>query len=591
MSSGIRKFVLRDAASGSWLEFTRPRQELIAKSPAEVPAVLGALRRGVAAGLYAAGYIGYEAAPAFDPALETLPPGRLPLACFGLFDEPRRLTALEPDSAADRGDTDWQLATAPEHYVRCIEEIKRQIESGNCYQINYTLRAEGRLDIAAWDLFCRIAGDARYAAFLDFDDHAIVSASPELFFSQQDDRILCRPMKGTARRGTTLAADNAIARELQSSAKNRAENVMITDMIRNDLGRIAQPGSVRVESLYDLEKLATVWQMTSSVTARTTADAGEILAALFPCASVTGAPKAAAMHIIAGLEESPREVYTGAIGYIAPGRRSQFSVAIRTAWVDKVAGTAVYGTGSGVVWDSDPREEYDECLAKTRILHSRANPRNFELLETLLWTAADGYFIADLHLDRLQDSSGYFDFAFERSGIEERLAELAAKLEGERQRVRLRLARDGTVTLESRPLAELPRAAVLLHLAAAPVDASDPFLYHKTTRRETYEHALAGIPDGDEVLLWNRDGYVTETAIANVIVEIDGKRCTPPVDCGLLGGTYRRWLLDRGKLSERRIHIDELADGCRIGLINSVRGEYAGRLVTDAGAAAAAASS
>lgn len=581
MHDGLRKIVLRDAGSSNWLSFGRAKSLHAAFRLSEVAQVLDTVQRGVDSGLYAAGYISYEAAGAFDSALSTLPPGRMPLLCFGLFDEPERSGELLPGASSPTQPISWRHATDRETYARRIASIKEQIELGNCYQINYTLRASAKFSEEPWDLFCDIAADARYAAFLDFGDTAIISASPELFFSLDGNRIVCCPMKGTARRGMTTRSDRDIAHALQLSAKNRAENVMITDMLRNDLGRIALPGSVHVDSLYDLEKLATVWQMTSTVSAWTIAEPVEILRALFPCASVTGAPKASAMRIIAALEDSPREVYTGAIGYLAPGRRAQFSVAIRTAWIDRENGTATFGTGSGVVWDSDAGEEYDECLAKSGVLRSRAGDRNFELLETMLWTPGDGYFLLELHIERMRDSANYFGFPFEEAMIRERLGLLEQTPGSRRKKVRMRLGRDGSLQTDCHELDDAPKQSLRIGLATVPVETNDPFLYHKTTRRDVYDHACSGAPEGNEVLLWNRDGYVTESATANVIVEIDGSRYTPPVECGLLGGTYRRMLLERGEIIERRIHVHELPDIGRISLINSVRGEYAVSFVDD----------
>ena len=571
----LRKLVLRDPRNARWLVFEHPVAELSAYRSADVRDVLEELRRGVdRRGLFAAGFLGYEAAPAFDAALTVNPTHRLPVACFGLFTEPRAVEEPGPAPAGYRPAGNWSLQTGRAAYRDRIATIKREIALGNCYQVNYTIRQQAELSADPWNLFLAVAPDMPYAAYLDCDDHAIVSASPELFFSLSGTEVRCRPMKGTARRGMTSRDDREARRTLYTSAKDRAENVMIADMVRNDVGRIAAAGSVRADSLYDIEKYPTVWQMTSTVTARTEAPVPEIIAALFPCASVTGAPKAASMAIIADLEDSPREIYTGAIGYFAPTREAQFSVAIRTAWVDKRSGVATYGIGGGIVWDSDPDDEFDECAAKARILGTAAGERDFRLLETMRWTGEDGYFLLDRHLDRLLESAEYFDFRCDRGSVLRSLEELAARLDGGRYRVRLTVCRDGTVDVDHTALfGDGPGAPRRVRLAANPIDADDVFLYHKTTRRGFYERAVRAMPDCDDVLLYNVDGFVTETTIANILVELNGTWCTPPVSCGLLAGTYRQWLLETEAVEERRIHVEELGQSTGLLLVNSVRGK------------------
>ena len=578
----MNRILLRDGRSGDWLAFGKPLAVLVARTRAEVIALLQEAQRQVAQDdLFAAGYLCYEAAPAFDAALATRPPGHLPLACFGLFAGPQRLRELPtaPDTAAE--ETAWRITTPRDQYLERVADVREQIELGNCYQVNYTIRQVASGIDDPWNLFLAIALDAPYAAYVECDDHAIVSASPELFFALDGGNLTCRPMKGTLPRGMTAADDRANARALYASAKDRAENIMITDMMRNDMGRIADTGTVRAASVFDIEKHQSVWQMTSTVTAKTAATVPEILRALFPCASVTGAPKSSSMATIAALEDSPREIYTGSIGYIAPSGRAQFNVAIRTAWVDRLSGTGTYGIGGGIVWDSNADDEFRECLAKAKVLRMSAADRDFRLLETLLWTDADGYFLVAEHLDRLQDSAEYFDFGFSRAGVADALSGLAESLDGPRQRVRLLVSRDGAVSLEHTPEPDTgSNAPVRVRLAAGPIAVDDPFLYHKTTRRHVYEKARAAVTDCDEVLLWNPDGYVTETSIANVVVELDGRLYTPPVSCGLLGGTYRRRLLEEGAVEERRIHIDDLSAATKLTLVNSVRGRYRAELIT-----------
>jgi para-aminobenzoate synthetase/4-amino-4-deoxychorismate lyase len=543
-----------------------------ARSPGEVLPALRELEDLVERrGLHAAGWIAYEAAPAFDPALRAHPPGDFPLVWFGLYDAPRREEQLPPGEEEGYELGGWAPSVSRAAYDEAIAAVKGHIARGETYQVNYTFRLSAPFAGSAWGLFREMAAaqETGYAAYLDTGAHVVASASPELFFRLDGERITCRPMKGTVKRGRTTAEDRAQAAWLAASEKNRAENVMIVDMIRNDLGRIAAVGSVRVPALYTPERYPTLWQLTSTVVAETGAPLSGILAALFPCASITGAPKVSTTRIIAALEGLPRRVYTGSIGFVAPGRRAQFSVAIRTVLVDRAAGRAEYGVGGGIVWDSTSAGEYDEALLKARVLTAR-RPR-FSLLETLRWAPGEGYALRELHVARLLDSADYFDIRVARDGVEAFLDELAGTFPAEPRRVRALLDAAGVLSAESAPLAPAPRV-VRVALAAAPVDSGDVFLYHKTTRRELYERARAARPGCDDVLLHNERGELTESTIANLVVELDGDLWTPPVSCGLLPGTFRAHLLAAGKVKERVIPLKRLHDCTKIHLVNSVRG-------------------
>ena len=576
----LERFVARNTVNSGWLVFSNPEDVLLAQTPAEVLDVLIEVERRVnQESLFAAGFLSYEAASGFDPAYVTNTDHRLPLVCFGLFSDVHECDTVKSPGGTSNSLSPWQMTTSRAQYVDSLSAIKRQIELGNTYQINYTVRQRAANITNPWELFLTTASDAPYAAYIECQDHAIVSASPELFFRLRNEYLICKPMKGTAPRGLTSAEDLALHKELHESSKNHAENVMITDMVRNDLGRIAKPGTVSASKLFEIEKYPTVWQMTSTVSARTDASVSDIFTALFPSASVTGAPKVSSMEIIGKLEDTPREIYTGAIGFIGPGRQAQFSVAIRTALVDKKTKEAVYGVGGGIVWDSDADEEYRECLIKAKILSTSNPAQGFELLETLLWVPEGGFFLLDEHLSRMQASAAYFDFAFDPKMIREALAGLEDRLPAQRHRIRLLLRRNGDVRSTETPITldyEVPQQRILL--AREPIKIDTPFIYHKTTRREVYERALQIADNGDDVLLWNEDGFITETCIANVIVSIDGVRYTPPVECGLLAGTYREWLLRKDEIIERKIHVSEISPASELTLINSVRGEYSARL-------------
>jgi para-aminobenzoate synthetase/4-amino-4-deoxychorismate lyase len=469
---------------------------------------------------------------------------------------------------------DWQPTVTASAYRAAVERIKTHIHDGDTYQVNYTYRLRAPFVGDPWAAFARLAAaqETPYAACVDTGDWVLASASPELFFTLEGQAIASKPMKGTAARGVTQAEDLAQAAALKNSEKDRAENVMIVDMVRNDLGRVAIAGSVHVPRLFDVERYPTVWQMTSTVAARTTAGLAELFGALFPPASITGAPKVETMRLITGLEAGPRGVYTGTIGFVAPGPRMQFNVAIRTMAVDRRRGQAEYGVGSGIVWDSDPGREWAECETKSRVL--TAVMPEFRLLETLKWMPPEGFALLERHLRRLTESAQYFGFPVDVVRVRDALERAASGWGGESRRVRLLVPRGGEPGVESvllpAPVVGRPRVAV----AQVPVDVADRFLYHKTTHRRVYEEARAAHPDVDDVLLVNACGELTESTIANLAVELDGRLCTPPVDCGLLAGTLRAELLERGELTERVLMRGDLRRSRRVCLLNSVRGMW-----------------
>jgi len=574
------RVVLRDAASGRWLQFLRPRQVVTARSLAEVAPGLGQVEEMVARdGLYAAGFIAYEAAPAFDDKLVVHNDGGFPLLWFGLYEDIEGIELPGPAPLADEEGMDWQPSVGQPEFHRELARIEALIRSGDTYQVNYTYRLKARFAGDFWNCFLRLvaAQGAPYGAFVDTGEWVVCSASPELFFHLNGTHIECRPMKGTTTRGRTEAEDLACPHALQTSEKERAENVMIVDMVRNDLGRVAQPGSVKVARLFHVERYPTLWQMTSSVEAHTQAGLADLFRALFPAASVTGAPKVRTMQIIAGLEPLPRRIYTGTVGFLAPGRRAQFNVAIRTLLANRRTGCAEYGVGSGITWDSEPEAEWQECRAKAGILS--APVLAFSLLETMRWTPEEGYFLLELHLKRLQESARYFGFSIELLTLRRELQRLTSQLGPAPQRIRLLTTKEGRIHLETAALALAEAKPQRVALARSPVDSSDVFLYHKTTNRRVYEAARTARCGFDDVLLYNEKGEITESTIANVALEIDGKLYTPPVACGVLPGTFRADLLQQGELIERPILVEEALLSRRVFLMNSVRGKYRVKLV------------
>ncbi|MCU0566464.1 MAG: aminodeoxychorismate synthase component I [Oculatellaceae cyanobacterium Prado106] len=567
----VNSVVIHDAQQQQWLFFQHPVSILVADTLQDVSSLLESVQHSVThQGLYAVGFVSYEASPAFDLALKVKSGCQLPLAWFALYAQPETISLPVGEAIAPLV---WTPDISRETYQQSFQQIKHAIYQGLTYQVNYSFRLRSPFSQNPWHYFLALtqAQNGRYGAFINTADWSICCASPELFFHQTESQILCMPMKGTSPRGLSSTQDQQWAKALQQSEKNRAENLMIVDMVRNDLGRIARTGTVTVPKLFELEQYPTLWQMTSTVQCQTDASLSQIFQALFPCASITGAPKPSTMKLITELERSPRQIYTGTIGFLTPHGTSQFNVAIRTVLIDKQQQQAEYGVGGGIVWDSVEQDEYEECCTKAKIL-TRSQP-SFSLLETLLWTPLEGYFLLDLHLDRLQQSAAYFAFPMERASVNDYLERLAQNL-GDRHsphKVRLLLAPNGDLSSQSDPIAAASAAPVLLNvgLAKSPIQSTNPWLYHKTTARQVYEQAA--LPGYDDVILWNERGEITESCTANLIVEWDGEWYTPPLHCGLLAGTYRAWLLQQGKVKERVIRVEDLPHCSRLFLVNSVR--------------------
>ena len=563
-----------------------------ARRPSEVAGAIDAAGSAAGRGLWAAGFVAYEAAPGFDPELSVHvrapddPFAELPLAWFALFERKEDLPPLEPGRLDPSGSarSPWRPSVDRATYDAAVERIRELIAAGHTYQVNHTIRLRAMIqgDERGFYRDLCLAQRGGYAAFLDLGRYRLLSASPEQFFRIDDDRITTRPMKGTASRGRWQAEDEEIAARLVASSKDRAENAMIVDLLRNDLGRICRTGSVGVERMLEAERFETVWQLTSTIEGdlRPEITLLDTFRALFPSGSVTGAPKVRTTRIIADLEDSARGPYCGAIGYLAPAGsgepRASFNVAIRTVVLDAQTRTAEYGVGGGITHDSSASGEYEEIVAKARVL-TDVRPA-FELFESLAHVPAEGFRHLDEHLERLAGSAGYFGFRFEPEDAAAALKRAVAEVTGPSV-VRLTLARDGGLSTDVR---DLPPAddAVRVALDDEPVDPSDVWLFHKTTRRAPYERRRERRPDVDDVLLVNDRGEVTESTIANLAVRLDGVWVTPPVDAGLLPGTYRNVLLRDGRMTERPVTVGELRGAGELALVSSVRGWRPAALVS-----------
>lgn len=551
------------------LTFQNPVKVYKAHSIEEVLPALELVQAEIQKGFHAAGFITYESAPAFDPAFKVRGGSTMPLLWFGIFESPQ----IESISSSGTYHlTEWIPLVERTEFDSAIHSIKNSIEMGETYQTNYTIRLVSQFqgDNVAYFESLKRAQTSNYSAYIHTGEHTILSASPELFFRLEGNELTTRPMKGTVKRGNFTEEDKANASRLYHSEKDRAENVMIVDLLRNDLGMIAETGSVKVSKLFEIEQYPTVHQMTSTITAKVGEDTqiSDILKALFPCGSITGAPKVSTMDIIANLETTPREAYCGAIGYITPKKEAVFNVPIRTVLIEEKTGKAVYGVGGGITWDSTSDGEYDEVLAKARILKEKRP--EFQLLESLLINEGH-YILLDEHLDRLENSAQYFNYLYNRINIKESLQNLVHTTTLNKAKVRLLLGKDGKVKFDVQPLTILePNQSIIL--AREPIDKNNPFLYHKTTNREIYLHfQRMKPPEAFDVLLWNEDEELTEFTNGNVVLEMDNGLWTPPIQSGLLAGTFRERLIKNGKIQVKTLKISDLKKCTKIWFINSVR--------------------
>jgi para-aminobenzoate synthetase / 4-amino-4-deoxychorismate lyase len=564
--------LLRDGVR--WRAYANPKKILVPNDVASLKQTLRAIEHHRQSGGEAAGFLSYEAGYALEPHLRhLLRATHAPLAWFGLYDRCQNLPDLgdfaDAGRAIIRGS---RLALTRKRYFAKLAAIRRYIEAGDVYQINFTTRVHFKSQLDPWELFVALfhRHPAPHAAFVNTGNEQIVSLSPEMFFEIREGRIFVRPMKGTAPRGLLLAGDEAAAERLRASEKNRAENVMIVDLMRNDLGRICRPGTVQTTSLFDVERYPSVWQMTSTVEGDLTENctAESVVRALFPSGSVTGAPKIRAMEIIGELENSARGIYTGSIGYFAKDR-AYFNVAIRTITLRGRTGTM--GVGGGITHDSSAPDEWNECHWKAAFL-LESEPQ-FKLIETFYWDRE--YRLLDGHLARLRDSARYWNFPFSHEAILAALQNAAEDFPDKARRVRLTLSVDGQIEITHADYSaeHFGRVGISKHT----VNSSDRFLYHKTTHRFLYEQELARARKRnlDDVLFFNERGELTEGTIHNIFVVKRGIWRTPPVASGLLPGVFRGHVLKtRKNAREGVLTLKDLKSADAIYLCNSVRGIY-----------------
>jgi para-aminobenzoate synthetase / 4-amino-4-deoxychorismate lyase len=583
-ASVLLKTARRDPENQQSLFFSDASEILTTDCLQEIPAIFASIEQALRSGYYVAGFLSYEAGYHFEPAAMRsayISQGHdVPLAWFGVYRKPlTRDEFKNPPAGSPHNDPviaepeEISISISRAEYGERIRQIQRYIEAGDLYQANFTLMMHQRWSNDAGALFETMMENqpVSYGALINTGQVRILSASPELFFRKQGSRIIVRPMKGTCDRGCDLAEDLQRAQWLAGDPKNRAENVMIVDLLRSDLGRFCTIGSIKVTDMFAVEHYPDLLQMTSTVQGNLNPGTSyyEIFRSLFPCGSITGAPKIRTMQIIRQLEGEPRGIACGAIGFFSPAGDAVFSVAIRTLTLND--GQLQMRVGSGITYDSDAETEYAECLLKSQFLSRR--PQRFELIETIGW--ANGYFLLELHLQRLKASAEYFRFPFDLENALQYLQKLAQGFQKEyRCRVRLLLSKSGLITVTSTPLTALNSPASLL-IAAERTDSSDVFLRHKTTQRHLYDAALdnARSRGFTDALFLNERGEVTECAIHNVMIAKDGEFITPPTRCGLLPGVYRQHLLaTHPKIREAIITLNDVMAADHVFIFNSVRG-------------------
>ena len=525
-------------------------------------------------GYWIAGYFSYEFGYFLEPELFKDKDSKQPLAWLGVCKKPQEYGVQEPFSKKNPelfySIKNIKPNITKEEYSLGVKNIKEHLQEGDTYQVNHTFKMkfdfEG--DPLGMYLDLRRIQPTPYLSLINTGEENILSFSPELFFKIKEGTIVSRPMKGTMSRANTTDEEERLKKGFKESEKIKAENVMIVDLLRNDIGRISE--KVSVTSLFDIEKHSTLYQMTSTIKGKlhNGVSVEDIFAALFPCGSVTGAPKIRTMQIIQGLEKEPRGVYTGAIGYISPKRKACFNVAIRTAVINGNKGEM--GVGGGVVYDSNEKEEYQEALLKAKFLTEKFTP--FSLIETIKWDKEKGYIFLEEHINRLQNSCKYFSIPLDEEKIKDSLARQEKEFHQD-TRVRVLVDREGAIAIDVQPLFSVGRSPKIV-ISSKRIDRNNIFLYHKTTQRSLYEQELKTARENGffEVIFMNKREELTEGSFTNIFIEKEGKLITPPVSAGLLEGVYRQYLLSQGLAQEGVVRIKDLCGADKIYVGNSVRG-------------------
>lgn len=574
----------RDAA----FVYDNPIRIISVTEPDDLKNGIALIKRALDDGYHVAGWISYEAGLCLEDKLRPLAPENpeVPLIHMGIYETRKILDARSVDqywqgykdsSAYEL--SNLHLSQDRESYERSFKRIQDYLKAGDIYQVNYTQKAFFDFKGSTRALYAALRGAqaVEYAAYIESDVLTVLSLSPELFIKKDDQKLTAKPMKGTCRRGRTSAEDQIFADTLYNSDKERAENLMIVDLLRNDLSKLAERGSVSVKRLYEVEKYRTLFTMTSTIEAEVSKEksAVDVMTSIFPCGSVTGAPKIRAQEIIHELEGVERGIYTGAIGYFTPDGDMCFSVPIRTATIDQL-GRGELGIGGAIVADSQASSEYAECLLKAEFL-TKEYPA-FDLIESLLWTADGGFRSLDRHLERLEKSAEYFSFVFDPIAAQSMLEQHVKYISDKMCKVRLLLSKRGTISITSEKIEQSgDDTEKVVVISNVTTNSSDPIYFHKTTFRDLYTDEFKKYKaerECFEVLFTNERGELTEGSFTNILIEKDGVYYTPPTECGLLRGIYRQKLLEGDALTvkEKVIYPNDLKDADQLYLCNSVRG-------------------
>ena len=564
--------------------FSNPVKVIASYNPEDIKKNLFEVEGWTSKGYYAAGFISYEAGFSFEDDLRGLKTdARFPLLWFGIYKNPRIFTRRDRVIFKDERNRTYSIKNlhpdiAKNKYIRNIKKIKGFIRRGDTYQVNYTFKYKFDFSGSMYGFYedMKAKHGVSYSAFIKTPEFSILSLSPELFFRKHDSRIEVRPMKGTFDRGRDLEEDRSNIKLLEHSPKNRSENVMIVDLLRNDLGRISRTGTVSTERLFKVEQYETLLQMVSIVKSclKKNVTLYDLFKAIFPSGSVTGAPKISTMKIIDSLENENRRIYTGGIGFFAPGGESVFNVAIRTALVDNRTKKGEMGIGSGIVYDSDPEKEFEECKLKAKFID--AKKKTFKLIEAMLWKRNMGYFLLSLHLERMASSAEYFGFPFDTKAIVRKLKALEKDFIGSYDyKVRLLLDKRGEVDVSFTRIKKNPQAA-RVRFSGKKTDSGDIFLYHKTTNRQVYDEEYKKWQDKGyfDIIFTNEKRELTEGSVTNIIIKKGRAYYTPPVRSGLLNGVFRRYILEQKKIPviEKVLYKKDVQEADEIYMLNSVRG-------------------
>ncbi len=541
---------------------------------------------------YLAGFMSYELGYFLDENFFNMDcKTDIPYAVFGVYDSPiifnHKTKQFQRESLEFKSKPgeyfidDLHLNISEEKYIQNIEKIKRYIYAGDIFQVNYTLKYKFnfRGDIFNFYSFLKQYQPVGFNAFIKFDDYYILSNSPELFFNIKNNIIKAKPMKGTIGRGKNIYEDKRNSGFLQNDLKNISENTMITDLLRNDIGKISEFGSVQVADMLQVEKYKTLFQMTSVIKGelRKNLSIYEIIKSIFPSGSITGAPKLRSMEIITELEKESRQIYTGAIGFIAPNKDSCFSVAIRTALIKDGAGEL--GIGGGILFDSVASDEYAEAKLKAKFFNLKYNPEFF-LIETILYDKNKFQYM-DLHLKRLYESALYFDFKFDAEKIKSAIRDIACNFDkNKKYKIRVLLSETGSVKIEYKSV-YIQENDFVIKISNIPTDSNDIFLYHKTTNRTLYNKELDIAKKNNcfDVIFYNENGYITEGAITNIYIKRENKFFTPPINDGLLNGIIRRRFMKKHRIMEKHITLQDLIGSEKVFISNSIIGVRAAKLL------------